>query len=164
MNRADLLTDSFEFERDFAGSLRCIPMVVRFKLDLCGIKLSLRQWSKLLRLDRHWLLRHPCATRADAVALRTSLAEIIGRLPGETVQYVEMETDPRWRADRVPDVIVAQSIAVGAPPPSRAEWAALSDLQRFSLVKLTRAGRENANFLPAMREFGLALRETAAAP
>jgi hypothetical protein len=37
----------FDFERDFAGSLRCIPMIVRFKLDQCGVKLSLRQWSQL---------------------------------------------------------------------------------------------------------------------
>lgn len=164
MNRADLLTDTFEFERDFAGSLRCIPMAVRLKLDLCGIKLSLRQWSRLLRLERHWLLQYPCATRAEAEALRASLADIIERTPGETAQYIEMETDPAWRADRVPEVVVTQSAAVGVRPPTRSQWAGLTDVQRFALIKLTRAGHENANFLPAMREFGLAVRERAYAP
>ncbi len=36
-------TGMFDFESDFVASLRCIPMCVRFKLDLCEIKLSLRQ-------------------------------------------------------------------------------------------------------------------------
>lgn len=37
----------FEFERDFAVSLRCIPMIARQKLDIVGIKMTLRQWSRL---------------------------------------------------------------------------------------------------------------------
>ena len=42
----------FDFERDFAGSLRCIPMIARQKLDIVGIKLSLRQWSRFTRDER----------------------------------------------------------------------------------------------------------------
>lgn len=42
----------FDFERDFAGSLRCIPMIARQKLDIIGIKLSLRQWSRFTREER----------------------------------------------------------------------------------------------------------------
>lgn len=61
----------FKFEADFVDTLRCVPMIVRFKLDTVGIKLSLRAWS------------------------------------------------------------------------------------RFALAKLARGGHENANFLPALREFGL---------
>lgn len=36
----------FAFESDFVDSLRCIPMVVRYKLDTCGIKLKLPEWVK----------------------------------------------------------------------------------------------------------------------
>ena len=43
----------FDFERDFAGSLRCIPMVARQKLDIVGIKLSLRQWSRFTHEAQH---------------------------------------------------------------------------------------------------------------
>jgi hypothetical protein len=31
----------FDFEADFVGDLRCIPMAVRRKLDLVGVKLKL---------------------------------------------------------------------------------------------------------------------------
>ena len=40
-------------------------------------------------------------------------------------------------------------------PPTVAQWAALSPLQRFAIFKLTRPGHTNENFEPAMREFGL---------
>ena len=36
----------FDFEAAFVNSLRCVPMIVRYKLDACGIKLSLRAWSQ----------------------------------------------------------------------------------------------------------------------
>ena len=37
----------------------------------------------------------------------------------------------------------------------QAQRHALSPLQRFTLVKLSRAKHDNVNFVPAMREFGL---------
>jgi hypothetical protein len=37
----------FAFENDFVDTFRCIPMIVRYKLDTCGIKLKLPEWVKL---------------------------------------------------------------------------------------------------------------------
>ncbi|MGB0562374.1 MAG: nitrate reductase associated protein, partial [Spirulinaceae cyanobacterium] len=39
---------------------------------------------------------------------------------------------------------------------SLTQWQALRPDQRFALIKLSRPGHENRNFLPAMQEFGLA--------
>jgi hypothetical protein len=33
-------------------------------------------------------------------------------------------------------------------------WRGLSELQRYALIKLTRDKHENANFVPALIEFG----------
>ena len=35
------------------------------------------------------------------------------------------------------------------------QWAALTPLQRFALIKLSRPSHENKNFLPALKEFKL---------
>jgi len=35
----------FDFEADFVLSLRCIPMIVRYKLDTYGVKLKLAHWN-----------------------------------------------------------------------------------------------------------------------
>ena len=146
----------FEFERDFAGSLRCIPMIVRFKLDQCGIKLTLRQWAKFNREERGQLVNAPCDT-AEAVAhYRKYLAGLIESRAKDPVQFVAAEANPAWSdTSRVPARVLGWIAGLGANPPSASQWAELTDLQRFALFKLTRPGHDNENFLPAMQEFGL---------
>lgn len=147
----------FGFEQDFEGSLRCIPMVVRFKLDHAGIKLSLRQWAHFTTPDRAELVRRPCATEAEIAGWRDHLVGLIADRAGETAKPVAVDDAPAWRlAARVPDDVADKARSVGLAAPAVSQWAALSPLQRFTLLKLTRADHENANFGPAMREFGLA--------
>lgn len=53
------------------------------------------------------------------------------------------------------ETVAAWSGQIGVPAPTDAQWRDLSDLQRFTLIKLTRAGHDNDNFYPALVEFGL---------
>lgn len=153
MNHAQL----FAFEDDFVATLRCIPMAVRFKLDRCGIKLSLRQWSRFTRADRQDLLDAPCASNAEAEVYRQTLVELVERRAGEAAKPLPEPPSGAWDvADATPPVVAAHAHAKGLRPPSDGEWAGLSVLQRFVLVKLTRDNHDNVNFAPAMREFGLA--------
>ena len=48
MKRSSISADHcFAFERDFVGTWRCIPLCVRRKLDLMGLKLKLSHWLEL---------------------------------------------------------------------------------------------------------------------
>ena len=71
-------TQLFAFEDDFVATLRCVPMAVRFKLDACGVKLSLRQWSRFTPGERHQLLMAPCGSPAQEDAYRAVLHDLIG--------------------------------------------------------------------------------------
>jgi hypothetical protein len=145
----------FKFEADFVQSLRCVPMVVRYKLDQCGIKLSLRAWSVVDVTTRSKLVGLPVDAADDLARYREFLTEAIESL-GEPVVPVAVDPEPAWmERDRVPDVVArkAESFDVGPLDPAR--WAGLTTLQRFALVKLTRGGHENANFVPALKEFGM---------
>ena len=42
----------FKFEEDFYDRLRCIPFSTRFKLDLAGVKLSLKSWNLFSEEER----------------------------------------------------------------------------------------------------------------
>jgi hypothetical protein len=55
----------------------------------------------------------------------------------------------------VPGAVKAKAELLGLPAPSQHLWAGLTPLQRFTLLKLTRDGHDNENFVPALREFGL---------
>jgi hypothetical protein len=146
----------FAFESDFVESLRCIPMAVRFKLDACGVKLSLRQWSRFTRQDRHRLLIQPCETPRDRGVYRASLVELVAQRAGESAQPLAEAPPTQWRdRGQTAPAVVDHALALGLRPPSDRQWAALSPLQRFVLIKLSRDSHDNVNFAPAMSEFGL---------
>ena len=146
----------FGFESDFARDLRCIPMVVRFKLDRCGIKLSLKQWSRMGQARRFELADLPCDTMAETERYRSGLLDLIARCNvGEAVP-LSVEVNPVW-ADpaSVPDLVAGQLERQGLAPLPAEVWSRLTTLQRFALVKLSRPGHDNDNLAPALLEFGI---------
>jgi hypothetical protein len=145
----------FKFEADFVQSLRCVPMIVRYKLDQSGIKLSLRAWSIVDVTTRSKLVGLPVDAADDLARYREFLVEAIEAV-GEAVVPVAVDSEPPWmERDRVPDAVARKAESFDLGPVDPARWAALTTLQRFALVKLTRGGHENANFVPALEEFGL---------
>jgi hypothetical protein len=149
--------DIFAFEQDFAGSLRCIPMIARFKLDLAGVKLTLRQWSQLDRPTRERLAHAGCWTAEEISNYRSTLIDDIRVQTDEPPKLFEPDPAPVWSDDaRTAEAVVGWCARIGVAPPTDAQWRALSNLQRFTLTKLTRAGHDNDNFYPALVEFGLA--------
>ncbi|MGB6603352.1 MAG: nitrate reductase associated protein [Steroidobacteraceae bacterium] len=146
----------FRFEVDFGGTLRCIPMSVRMKLDQTGIKLSLRQWNRLPGDARRQLVERPCATAPEIHQYREYLAGMIEAHTRTAVEFAPLEASPPWADTReVPGRILQWAQSLGVAPPSAEQWAGLTPLQRFALFKLTRPGHSNENFLPAMREFSV---------
>jgi hypothetical protein len=144
----------FDFERDFAGSLRCIPMIVRFKLDQTGVKLTLRQWSRFGRGAREQLACMPCGLPSEVAAYQAVLMRLIESRTDEPAKTMEIETHPEWaRVDCVPDRIVKRARARGLEPPNLSLWSMWTPLQRFALYKPTQPGHDNDNFAPALREF-----------
>ena len=146
----------FRFEDDFVeAGIRCIPMIVRFKLDACGIKLSLSQWSKMNADERRILAEAPCEEPHDVMRYRADLARLIVRLGAGEPTFIPVHIDPPWgRLHEIPESIV-ETLAHSGEAISKDQWQALTVLQRFALVKLSRPGHENKNFPRAMEEFGL---------
>ncbi len=145
----------FEFEADFVESLRCIPMQVRYKLDTCGIKLKLSDWSQMTQVEREALVELPCTTKSEIQAYREYLENLILQRNGKPASTLFIEPHPAWMdATNVPDSLQqkAQEIGTSITPQ---QWANLTELQRFSLLKLSRPGHENENFPKAIAEFHL---------
>lgn len=147
---------TFAFESDFVASLRCIPMAVRFKLDRCGIKLTLRQWSRFTREDREALLTGGCRTPREISAYRAYLVALVQLRADEAARDLPPLMEAPWEdPSRTAPAVTAYASGLGLAAPDAKQWAGLSELQRFVLVKLTRDNHDNVNFLPALREFGL---------
>lgn len=145
----------FEFEQDFVGSLRCIPMTVRHSLDTCGVKLKLEHWNQFTQAERQQLVDWPCATEEQANEYRQKLQALITAKTGAPAKTLDIPANPPWQSQsKIPEQ-VQQKFQDQSVPLSLSQWTALSELQRFALIKLSRPSHENSNFLPAVKEFGL---------
>ncbi|NEP61371.1 MAG: nitrate reductase maturation protein NarM [Symploca sp. SIO2G7] len=145
----------FQFEQEFIDSLRCIPMLVRLKLDTCGIKLKLNHWHQFTQAERQTLVTQPCDTPASIAAYQQYLQTLVTYYTGHPARRIQVPKQLPWLATVVPE-LVKQQAAAHKLEISNDAWQLLTPAQRFALIKLSRPGHENRNFIPAMTEFGLA--------
>lgn len=149
------LPSLFRFELAFADTLHCVPMGVRLKLDTCGIKLSLAQWNQFDRAERQQLIDRPCDQPGAIAAYRDYLASLIAQHHSGPLKTLAIDPHPPWHQEDVLPLAVQQRAEDLGLTLTVIQWKALSPLQRFALVKLSRPSHENQNFLPALQEFGL---------
>jgi hypothetical protein len=137
----------FQFEQDFVADWRCIPMVVRYRLDTCGLKLKLAHWHALSLGQRQWLVDTPCDTLELQKQYTLQLQAWVMEQTGQPIGTIAVE--PVWLQDQVVPPDLAATITLS-------QWQRLTPLQRFALIKLSRPGHEHRNLPLALREFGLA--------
>jgi hypothetical protein len=146
----------FKFEQDFVeNGIRCIPMIVRFKLDAVGIKLKMREWAKFNSRERKQLATKSCSRAIEIYNYRIHLQQLIKLHTGSEATELKTDADPAWQiVSNVDEELLSHAHLYGWSITVR-QWQTLSDLQRFALLKLCREGHENKNFPIAMREFKL---------
>ncbi|HMJ67618.1 MAG TPA: nitrate reductase associated protein [Cyclobacteriaceae bacterium] len=146
----------FKFESDFVEpGIKCIPMNVRFKLDACGIKLKLAEWSAMTVAEREYFFNASCTSPDEISQFRKDLEQLVIDRTGNRVAEIPVDQSPSWsKTDLIPDSICDRFAEEGFPITLHV-WQQLTDLQRFALLKLSRPGHESKNFTKAVIEFGL---------
>lgn len=145
----------FQFEADFVDSLRCIPMVVRLKLDTCGVKLKLSHWHQLGDGDRRRLVEMPCSTPSESTAYRKYLQNLLETQTGAPAKELTIDPHPAWLdSTQIPESVASKAAEFDLNINIK-QWQKLLPLQRFALIKLSRPSHENRNFYRAAQEFNL---------
>lgn len=144
----------FNFETDFIETLRCIPMAVRCKLDTCGIKLKLAEWSRFSKGERDQLAELSCETEAEVQTYRHYLQNLVLQHTQALPDDFAVEMHPAWlNTKQLPENLAEKAQMLGVHI-ALEQWQKLTPLQRFALVKLSRPSHESKNFPHALREFG----------
>ena len=145
----------FKFEQDFYDQLRCIPFSTRYKLDLAGVKLSLKSWNQFSEEERSKFCEMD-AEGPEAVNYREALVSLLQKL-GEPAKFLEAGQLEQERAqwgnrNQIPTDVAAKILQLGLT--IRAEdWKKLDDLQHFVLFKLSQGKHDHVNLGPALKEF-----------
>ncbi len=146
----------FNFEEDFVEeNVRCIPMIVRFNMDAACIKLKLSEWSKFSIDERVILATKPCSTTDEQQLYHNYLTALIYKYTNEQATPLAPITNPEWAQLTTIPTLLLDKAAESQVVLTVEKWQALTNLQRFALLKLCRPGHENKNFPKAVKEFGL---------
>ncbi|MEM9164341.1 MAG: nitrate reductase associated protein, partial [Cyanobacteria bacterium P01_F01_bin.4] len=126
-----------------------------FKLDTCGVKLKLNHWNQFSYEERQALVAMPCESAQTATTYREQLQTLVVNYAGAPASTLPIDPVPAWHnPTQIPEQVTTQANQhqLTITP---TQWANLTALQRFALIKLSQPSHENRNFLPAMAEFGL---------
>ena len=145
----------FQFEQEFAESLHCIPMIVRLKLDTCGVKLKLMHWNQFTPEEKKVLINMACETPEEAKLYRNFLQTLVTQKTGNPAQNLPIDHNPPWLDHQQIPLKIQEKAADFNKEITLDQWQKLTPLQRFALIKLSRTSHENSNFYPALEEFDL---------
>ena len=146
----------FEFEEDFMEQgIRCIPMIVRFKLDRAGIKLKLHEWVKFSSEEKVRLALLECNEEDERKNYYHYVAALVQHYTNKPATALQVDESPGWNNKiQVPSELLNKAMEIDKAI-TKEQWGSLTTLQRFALLKLCRSGHENKNFPIALKEFGL---------
>ena len=141
----------FAFEQDFIGNWRCIPLCVRRKLDLSGVKLKLNHWLALTQDQCQQLVDWPDTPEA-LQDLRDHLRQCTASMPDGRAKDLDPVTAAPWQqADQLPQEVADAAAARGVEL-TPTHWRTIRELDRFALYKLVRPGHDHHNLEAAFSE------------
>ena len=130
-------------------------MIVRMKLDTCGVKLKLSHWNQFSQEERIKLVNMPCYSISEVQIYKEFLQNLVRAKTGSFAGELTVSPHPPWLDEvNIPDRVQEKAKVFDVTIASK-QWSALTPLQRFALIKLSRPSHENRNFLPALKENNL---------
>ncbi len=139
----------FDFEKDLYETLELVPLSVRRKLDLAGVKLHLNQWQALSRVERLVICHFPAASPEERAVLAAFLREAVKTRAGTDLATMKPAAhDAAPEAGQVPPDVARLIAELGLP---EQRWSLLDPDERFALAKLARGGADK--FMTAWSEF-----------
>jgi hypothetical protein len=151
----------FAFEGEVHQSLSCVPLTVRRKLDVAGLKISLAGWQVLSREERLALCHLPIDSEGEVAVYQEVMRGFCARHGVELKPLTDVQEHGRtWNADDVPAPVLDRLREVGGTLPVAA-WRALDEESRYALLKLADPKQAVAKFRAALGELGFAPPATA---
>lgn len=139
----------FDFEKEIYPTLEFVPMSVRRKLDLVGVKLHLNQWQALSRAERLIVCHFPAESPEECTVLADFLREAVKRRADAELKTITPTPHDRAdKAEKAPPEVTELAAKLKLP---EMRWSLFDPDERFALNKLARG--ETDKFARAWSEF-----------
>jgi hypothetical protein len=124
----------FRYEAEFYSSLSRIPLHVRMKLDLTGIKISLKEWLAFDFAERAALCHLPCHSADERQAFIGYLEFLSCKYSGAPVAVTNALDSALLDKARLPEPVRKKS-ADSLHPVTTQEWFGWKFHERYALYK-----------------------------
>lgn len=148
-NQAEL----FGFEDGYRLDLHFMPVAMRYRLDLAGLKIGLDGWLKIPVEERFALSSFSIGNPLDIESFQASFLQTALRCIG-SVPHMIPRLDPRtWGKEQPIPASVKDAGAANGIVVEVSAWRRLGDLQRYALWKFSLSKRQPDSFRRAWEEF-----------
>ena len=141
----------FRYEKAFYPNLDRLPLHVRMKLDLTGIKLSLKQWLAFHVEERTAICHLPVDHEDEKKVFKDYLNFLSRQYCGAPAQELS-PMEALWEiSDQVPTPVLERSDDNGKAV-TLAEWSSWAFHQRYALYKTAVSKSEPEKFFAVLDE------------
>jgi hypothetical protein len=142
----------FRYEQEFMPTLSRLPLDVRMKLDLAGIKLSLNDWLAFSMEERMVLCHFPVDAEEEKRTFSAYINFLCEKYCGTPAKRVAPLSEAVWNtSDQLPSPVLERAAAVGNPI-ALERWQALNSRQRYALYKTAVSKNEPEKFRAVLEE------------
>jgi hypothetical protein len=143
----------YRHESAIYPSLSRIPLHVRMKLDVTGIKISLKDWLAFSIAERTVVCHLPVETEDEKQAFSSYLDFLSRRYRGVPVMPTPAVSPSAWESAHWVPAPVAGKSAPEFPAVTIEEWQHWKSHQRYALYKTALSQSEPELFFAVLKEF-----------
>jgi hypothetical protein len=124
----------YNYEAEYYSALTRVPLDVRRKLDLAGVKIALKEWLSFSLEERAVLCHLPYETSEEREVYGRYLGFLCRHYFGKPEDRVAALSDAHWGPEQLPRAVADKSSALGGEV-TLDQWRVLSGPQRYALYK-----------------------------
>lgn len=124
----------FRYEAEFYPSLSRVPLHVRMKLDLAGLKISLKDWLACAVEERAALCHLPAESDEERRVFSAYVDFLCRKYQGSPAALAEKLNGLLWGAEGIPPEVARKSAAC-LNSVTLSEWRAWGAHERYALYK-----------------------------
>ena len=141
----------YQYEAEFYPTLSRLPLDVRRKLDLTGIKLSLKDWQSF-SIEERTILCHLAVDSADEAQALSHYVDFLSRRYFGKATEKTTPLDPTlWQPSNVPQPVIERSTVLGQPVATD-EWRHWPCHDRYALYKTAVSQSQPEAFEQVLRQ------------
>ncbi len=141
----------FRYEAEYYPNLSRLPIDVRMKLDVTGVKISLNDWLSFSFAERTVLCHLPCSSEEEKAVFTAYLDFLSQKYRGAPVQMAEVMDSALWERSLVPEPVREKSADLGGVVTTN-ERLGWHPPQRYALYKTATSKSQPEAFADVLDE------------